>query len=69
MVDVYLYVYNQTIIFNNVTYYLINLLQNLLANAITYDLIYNKIVAAQNANDTVAQMYWYGRLTYLVIIF
>lgn len=69
VLDIYLYVLNQTRVFNNVTYWLINALQNLLANAVTYNIIYNKIVTAQNANDTVAQMYWYGRLTYLIIIF
>ena len=69
VLDIYLYVYNQTKVFNNITYWLINALQNLLANAITYNLIYEKIVQAQNANDTVAEMYWYGRLTYLIIIF
>jgi hypothetical protein len=44
-------------------------LQNLLGNVITLNAIQTKIDDAKLDNDTVAMLYWYGRLTNILLIF
>lgn len=44
-------------------------LQNLLGNVITFNALYEKIVDAVDAEDLIAQVYWYGRIANLFIDF
>lgn len=67
--DLYFYIHNQSEVFGNFSAWIPAALQNLLSNVLTYNQIYQKIVAAQQANDTITLYYWYGRLSYLVLIF